>query len=236
MAIFPILECEGLVQGNDKTRLDASKSFVSNGPAITLVEIEPKAGAGFIDVTTAKFLDWAYAFTGMGAEPVEETITLRVTAGVSGQVTVTKKIKVISEVADKLFSADQDLVAHEPDILKYVPKGRATYLNVHRRAQSLILAWLDKEGYTDAQGNKLTKASLPQIDEVKEWSVAMTLRLIFEGLSNAKDDVFAIKAKRYEGLETEQRSRAVLRLDLDGDGEATASEETSIRGAIVVRR
>ena len=38
---------EGLIQVNDKTRIDVSRSFVS-GDGITDIEIEPEAAAGFI--------------------------------------------------------------------------------------------------------------------------------------------------------------------------------------------
>jgi hypothetical protein len=50
--IFPLVESEPIVQVSDKTRLSAVKSFKSNDePAISLVEIEPESGSGFINVT-----------------------------------------------------------------------------------------------------------------------------------------------------------------------------------------
>ena len=59
MAIFPHIELEDIVQVNDRTRLSAIKSFVSKDEAaVTLVEIEPESGSGFIDVTGAKQADW----------------------------------------------------------------------------------------------------------------------------------------------------------------------------------
>ena len=58
MAIFPNAELEEVVQVDDKTRLDARKSFVSKDEAdVTLIEVEPEAGSGFIDVTGSSFKD-----------------------------------------------------------------------------------------------------------------------------------------------------------------------------------
>ncbi len=65
MAIFKVLEFEEAVQVSDKTRLNASKSYVSKGTAaITAVTIKPGADATALSVfaTTQAdwFLDWQY--------------------------------------------------------------------------------------------------------------------------------------------------------------------------------
>jgi hypothetical protein len=69
MAIFGVLESDPIVQVSDKIRLKADRSFVSKDEAaITLVEIEPVAGNGFIDVTGSSssdwYLDWSYSTDG----------------------------------------------------------------------------------------------------------------------------------------------------------------------------
>jgi hypothetical protein len=124
---------------------------------------------------------------------------------------------------------------HEPDILNYVRPGRASFLDVHRRCQELILDWLDKNGYTDVDGEKFTKTSIVNIDEVKSWATYMALRLIFEGLSNSTEDVFAAKAQRYLSMEAEARKRLILRLDEDGDGVADEPEKTVVGTIYLVR-
>ena len=224
--IFPNLECEAIVQVNDKTRLNGSKSFITpDESAITLVEIEPESGNGYINVTGAApldplnwYLDWQYATNGT------KTATIRVTTS-GAPVTVTKTISVLSVVDDKLFSDDSDLIMHESEILRWVPVGRNSFKDMHRRAQQRILAWLDEKGHTDSSGARLTKASIVDVQEVKEWSIFLTLRMIFQSISNAVDDVFDKKAKYYESREAEARNRSALRYDYDGDGAISGDVE-----------
>ena len=245
MAIFPVIEIEELVQENDKMRIDASKSFVSGSPAIIKTEIKPTADDDYIDVTSTQYLDWQYSIDELDDDdPQEKTISIRITlTGYDEEdpdedliAEASKTISVISEDTDDLYSSDAKLKDHESDILKFVPDGKATFKNIHRRVQTLILAWLDKEGYVDAQGNKFTKAALVDISEVTEWATFMALRLIFEGVSNAVDDIFAKKSSDYESLEKFHRERAVLRIDVDGDGVVSNGEQIDIRSAILVRR
>ena len=67
------------------------------------------------------------------------------------------------------------------------------------------------------------------IEEFADWSKFMTLRLIFEGLSNATDDIFHEKAVRYNHLEAQARDRARIKIDLDGDGTQESEEDISFR-------
>lgn len=229
--IFPNLQLENIIQASDMTRLNARSSFVSKdeASAITKVEIEPEAAAGFIDVSGPLvageldpenfFLDWEYA----GASRIV-TASVRVTAGGAGPTTDTKTIEVITELDDKLFSSDTDLIGHEFDILNWLKPGRNSFLNFHRRAQGLILAHLDREGYIDKDQNKLTKAAFIDLDEGKEWSTFITLRLIWQDASNSKDDKQMKKATLYEATELDSRERAIIRLDLDKDGKLDEGE------------
>lgn len=235
MAIFPHIDAETTVQEDDKTRIDATKSFVDKGEnAITLVEIEPEAGNGFIDVTGSSykdwFLDWEYATAGT------VTASVRITAGVSGPTTKTKDVVVVTEAADKLFSNDQDLKIHEHDILKHVPVGKNSFKYMHRRAQVLILDWLDRKGYTDTSGVKLTKAAVIDITEVKEWSTFLTLALIFADISNVPEDVFDQKAGLYTTKMLDARNRSILRLDFTGDGSVELGENVRVTSSFMVRR
>lgn len=144
--------------------------------------------------------------------------------------------KVYSEAGDYLFSNDGDLTSHEPDIMKWVTDGRSSFKNVHRRSQKLIIAWLDEKGYVNVYGDKYTKRDIVDIEEVKQWSTFMTLRLIFQGLSNAVDDVFDRKAKYYELNEQAARQRVILRLDSNKDGVVNEIEGVSIYSGSLFRR
>lgn len=143
--------------------------------------------------------------------------------------TATKYVKLYSVDGDNLFSSDSDLVSDEPDILKWLPDGKNSFKNVHRRAQEIILSWLDEKGYTDVFYNKLSIDAIVDSAEVTEWSKYLTLSLIFKGIRNAVDDIFGEKAKDYEVLSAKSRNRLVLRLDLDGDGDIDGSSQESVR-------
>lgn len=234
MAIFPHIETEDIIQVDDKIRISAIKSFVTvDEAAITLVELEPHTGDGFIDITNADpdllYLDWAYANEGT------KTISLRVTTDGS-PVTITKDITCISEADDKLFSTDRDIVMHEVSILKYVPRGKNSYKYVHRLCQNEILEQLYKDGYVSVDNTKLTKDNVIRTDELKQWSKYMALRMIFRDLSNATDDVYDKKAKMYEDYEHTFRTKAILKLDFNNDGEQGEYESANITSRRLSRR
>lgn len=212
--IFISLKNDSNVQVNDKTRLDTSGIFSPDGESITLIEIQPTAGDLFYDVTSNRYLDWQYSSNGT------ETITVRV----NGADTETYSIEVLSVADDNLFSSDDDLVQHESDILNWVPSGRNSFIFKHRMSQTIILEWIDRNGLTKANGDRYTKSDITDIEEVKHWSKYQTLVLVFEGLSNAIDDIYADKAMRYRKLRDQSRNRAVLRLDTDGDGTTESLE------------
>jgi len=221
--IFPVLKLENVVQVNDQTRLDATKSYKTpDEAAVTLVEIEPESGAGFIDVTSSKYLDYQYSADG------DKDVTVRITTD-GAPTQLTKVLNITSVADDKLFSSDEELTSHEPDILDYVASGRNSFLNVHRNAQDRILTWLDEHRITDVNGDRLTKAAIVDIQEVNDWSKFMVLRLIFEGLSNSVDDIFSSKAQMYSAMEAKARNRSQIRLDRDGDGQIDDENPVDLR-------
>ncbi len=228
--ICPVLETENIVQVGDKTRLDATKSFVATGEAITKVEIKPTASDDYVDVTANRYLDWQYLTAAAVVPTVRVTVTGDVTATLAGALTV------CTVAADMLWSSDAELRTHEPTVMDYLADGRATFLDKHRLAQTEILRWLDKEGYTDSNNEPFTKAALTEVEEVAAWAKFVCLRLIYAGLSNAIDDIFERKSKEYKGMESQARERAVLRIDVDGDGETDSTETVDIRSCVVVRR
>lgn len=234
MAIFGDIKNEIYVQVNDKTRIDCSGSYVTKGNAdITLVEIQPYTAAGYIDVTGASSNDWYldYEYSTDG----DKTVTLRITTD-GAPSTFTSTITVLTVTNDKLLSNDADLQLHEPDILKYIREGRNSYLDVHRRSRDLILDWLNENGHVDKNGAALTKAALVNTEEFRKWSTYLALRLIFDGISNQVDDIFAIKARRYDSFANEARNRAILRVDIDGSGTVGNNEGVNVRSMGILRR
>lgn len=228
--IFPVLKLEDIVQTDDQTRLDGSRSYITPDESpITIIEIEPEVGAGFIDITSIQYLDYQYSTAG------DKDVTLRITTN-GAPTQITKTLTIISVADDKLFSSDEELTSHEPDILNYVASGRNSFLNIHRNAQDRILTWLDEHRITDKNGDRLTKDAIIDTQEVNDWSKFMVLRLIFEGLSNSVDDIFSIKAQKYSSMEAESRNRSQLRLDRDGDGSTDDESAVDLRTFRLVRK
>lgn len=240
MAIFPNLILDGVVQTNDKTRLDARKSYVTNEPdPITKVEISPDNGVTYIDVTgnlslrePTWYADYQFATDG------DFPIRCRVTVGSLSPVTseITKTLVVVSSADDHLFSTDDDLVAIESDIMKYVPDGRSSWIREHRKAQTLIISWLNKNNVRDNMGNLITKANVIDTTELREWSTFLTLSLIYKALSNSVDDVFDKKSKEFSSQAVDARYMYSLRLDLDNDGVLGSGEGVMLRTVQMVRR
>ncbi len=240
--LFPVLETEILVQEKDKTRFNAAKSYAAGLSSISKMEIQiGDDDEHLYDITQTQFLDWQFDKADNVNDPETVVVSLILTGPTpetcdAETATIERDVQIVSATKDKLFSCDDDLRTHESDILKYVPDGRATFLDVHRRAQKLILDWLDTQGFCDFNGDKFTLDSITKPEEFSEWSTMMALRLIFEGVSNAVDDVFAQKAKRYQKQEDFYRNRAVVRLDLNSDGQTDVTEKLDIRSCVVVRR
>lgn len=238
MAIFIDITTEDTVQIDDKFRIYALRSFISKDePAITKVEIKPSSDEDFVDVTGSSsddwYLDWAYSTEGT------KEISVRITTDgdpVANDKTATKDVVCISSADDKLFSTDQQLKAIEYDILKYLPKGKNSWKYVHRIAQSEILEWLYTNGYVKHDNTRITKDEVLRIEEVSYWSRYIALRFIFQGMSNVVGDIFEQKAQLYENWEHKWRTKAILKLDYNGDGEQSEYETRDLTSVKLVRR
>lgn len=216
---FPILDTEFIAQVDDKIRLDAGKSYYTpDESAFTAVEIEPYAGAGFIDVTTNKYLDYTYDSAGTKVVSVKVTNT-------EGNTTKTFDVVIVTEASDYLFSNDNELQAHESLIMNWLPEGKASWKFQHRRVQNIIIDDIAKKGMRDADNNKYTKADVVDVLEVREWATYLCLGLIMNGLSNAVDDVFAQKRDYYMKMASDASHRAYLALDHDGDAALSEAEK-----------
>ncbi len=216
--IFAHIDIEAVVQVNDKTRLNASKSFSNTIGEITLVEIQPTASESFYDVTSDLYLDWSYSTDG------DHVATVRI----NGTESQSRTISVLSVADDNLFSVDTDIISYEPDLLKWVQDGRNSFLDKHRAAQREILNELDANQIWKRDGSRYTATDIVDIQEFKEWSKYETLRIIFDGISNAIDDVFKDKANNYKMLVVSAKKRATLRLDYNDDGNIDNLEKTNI--------
>jgi len=218
--MFPSLSFERVIQADDKIRLDASLSF-SPDEIITDVEIKPSPTDTFISVFNSNsdkwLLDWAYEVDGVS------TVEVRLTSASSTK-TKSYDILVLTEDQDCLLSDDNDLVALEPTLKRYLPNGKNSFKYAHRVAQERIIAYLDEQRIWKADSERYTKQDLIDITDpdfkyqFKQWSIYQTLLLIFESLQLGADDIFQEKREGYELEMRQHRNRSSLRLDKDGDG------------------
>lgn len=223
MAVFPILKTESVVQVSDKIRLDASKTFTSQGEfPITKVEIEPFSGNGFVDVTNLDqsqwYLDWSYLTDGT------KSVSLRITTTdslgpIDFTTTVSVDVSVLTEANDMLFSNDDDLKVREHDILNWLPDGFSSWNHVHRQAQKNILDWLDEIRLFKQDGSRYVASDIYDKQQVKRISTLMALKMIFWSISNSSEDKFQEKYKEYLKLEIAAKNRNQLMLDFFGTGE-----------------
>lgn len=236
--IFPSLSFENVLQVDDKTRLNASKSFVTAGETVTNVEIQPESSESFYSIYNSDddkwFLDWAYETEGI------KTISVRITTDLSTK-TKTYQTNVLTEDEDALLSEDSDLYPYEPEIHRVLPKGKNSFKYAHRAAQDKIIAYLDEQRIYKNDNSRYTKHDLTTITDAefkyqfKQWSTFQTLLIIFESNQIAVGDVFEEKRQQYENEMRQHRNRASLRLDQDGDG-VIDELPYNIRSTMMVRR
>lgn len=212
---------ESLVQVNDKTRIDVSKSFVS-GSGITGILIKPEASGAFVSVYNTNqakwYLDWAYSTAGV------KVISVQATDGVT-TVTQNFELEVISEANDNLYSTDEHIFAIESELKRYIPEGRNSFKNIHREAQSRILNYLDRKRIWNTNGEPYTNDQLNINNELSKWSLYEALFIIYSDLFVSVGDKFAEKINQYKELRNAERDRASLRIDKDNSGTFDGSSE-----------
>lgn len=216
--IFPVLDFESIAQVGDTVVFDASKSHVTpDEGAISSIEIDP--GPGFIDVTASEgVLQWVFSLE------QNNTISVRITTSGNSE-TKTFTIQSFDAATEMLFSGDEDLKVLEPEIMCHLPQGKTSFINVHRAAQKTILRLLTERKYqTECLNNNASErvaiaaSEIFDREDVREWSKYMTLRMIFEGLSNQEDDIYERKSDDYRAAERNAMDRAMVAYDKDGDG------------------
>jgi len=196
---------------------------------LPILNFKPKPGFGdseFANLTTT---------TGVRVRKMPRAVTLEIGDGATTE-SVTRYIQVLSVDGDALFSSDQDLTSHRHDILDWLPDSRNSFLHIHRRAQDLILDHLHKAGYVDIFGDPLTIDAVVNPEDVKQWSIFATLRIIHFELSNDPEDEFYEDGVDYQASEEKVRDRVLLRVDIDRDGKSDLGEGVQLTGGVVLRR
>lgn len=202
--IKPILNSEDTAYLGESTRLDASRSLLSDvdGPIVTLT-IQSEGISSPISCLNEGYLDVVYTTTG----------AKDVTVTVNGSTQVfTGALNVIDPATLLLFSKDTDLVPFEPDCFKYLPEGWSKFTRLHKRAQETIIDSLDEKGIFKKDDSRYGAGDLFDASDVKSWAIALVLNYLYEGLSNQVDDIFSKKALKYFNAAEVKANRSAIRL------------------------
>lgn len=233
MAIFGSIKVDSCIALNDKFRIDASFTWATpDEPDFNSVEIEPFSGHGYIDVTSDRFLDWAYT------TPGQKTITLRIMTNVGVQ-QFTKTVDVKTEEQDCCLANDECLRSYEPDICKWLPCERTSYKWIHRKVATCIVDCINRMGVSERKGypvdpknpicklEPITCDQLKNNPQIEKWATFWALELILSSMSARPDDIFAEKAEFYRSLAKDAGNAPNLYIDFDGDGQLERSENIS---------
>lgn len=235
--IYALLDCDKISQVNEVVRLNVSKSFLTpdEGP-VTAIKIKPSDADVFYTVglpgdSLTWLLDWVYE------TPGDKTVTVRIENALSSK-EIIGLISVKTEAQDMLFCSDNQLIAHEADIMRWLPQGRSSWNFIFRRVQERIMNEIDKQRILSRDGSKLALAQVLDKTELRDWAIYMSLAMIFQSLSNQKDDVFAEKASFYEKKQFEysQYAMNLLRMDYNKDAALTKEDDIGFRSVAMMKR
>lgn len=228
MAKFGFILSDSKVFQGDLIQFDFSKSTFNGADIPQTVSHEFSInGTDFVNVTDKKQISWV--FNDSGPQPIYLTLNSSL-----GSELFTTSIEVLDIVDAKLFTTDFDLVAYEPDIMKYLPKKWSSWNIIHMRAQDYIINYLSEKAILDKFGNAYTKDDIRDIKEVKDWSSALVLRYIFNTISNADNDIFKSKSDEYEEIANARGSRA--RINLDHNKNSKTDDEVQDLRSVEVNR
>jgi hypothetical protein len=228
--IFPKIRTDRVAQVEDMIRIDCRQSVVSDFDLVNRFLIKVDDDATPIEIAASKvddlFLDWIYEDDGdkepeliielVETEMSEDEVPVEVNKTVSKSALIT----ILSVEDDNLFSDDNDILSNEPDLYRYLPEGRSSFLFAHREAQTRIMAFLDEQRiWKREDDSRYTTADIKDIEEFKHWSRFYALHIIFNSLVVSVGDIFEQKAKYYADMMTSARKRATLRLEQDENGE-----------------
>jgi hypothetical protein len=137
-----------------------------------------------------------------------------------------------------VFSDDQDLNQVYPGVANYLSTAEATFILRHENARDQIVQEIRNRGLRKAPVTALKYESYEHwdfmhVEEVRLWSIYLTLENIFSGLQSKEGDMFMEKAKDYR--EKAEFYKAAFYLTLDADDTGLESNAESV-GEIHSRR
>lgn len=233
--IFPKIKVDSLAQVGDGVRISALQTIYRDLAEVLDIEISPGQGVDFISVLSGGdfdlwYLDWVYSQQGL----YTATVRIKTVLEPLTYVTITKQIQIISADDDQLFSSDDDIIQSEPDVYRYLPEGKTSYLFMHREAQRRILAHLDEKKIWKQDGTRYTKEDLFDKEEFVHWSRFLVLQMIYQAKVVDVGDIFFQKSEQYKTLVAIAMNRGAVRLS--GNGVLPATSKLDNITSIMVKR
>jgi hypothetical protein len=225
------------VTDDDKIEISSSGQFDllptegsnKNESLLYVLNIRSIAGRGDNDYTNLT------SFTTKRVRSLPKKVTLNLIDGIGPDEAESKYFELYSEDGANLFSNDQDLAGKRSDILNYVEKGRNSFIKWHFRAQEEIIEEFREDGRIDIYRDPIDLDALLVPDDLKKYSTFKVMRMIFEDLSNAEDDIFERISKDFSAKEMRANRQLFVRADLDQDGTARKGEGMNIRTGRIIR-
>lgn len=226
---FPTLIFSSPVIVGEHVFLDARKSFATpDEGGMTELNMQTEA-TPIIDVLNFDKRGLLYNYSSAGNKSVVISVVTSL-----GSTSKTYQVPVVTLESLNLFSNDSDLSELEHDIMSYLPMEKSSFNTFHYAAQKHILDELKKENIRRSNGTMFTAADIADIEEVRRWSIHMTLSLIFGSMINEKDDIYLAKSEDYFKRAISLSSVASLKLK---DSTTSSTEEIILnRTSGVLRR
>jgi hypothetical protein len=131
-----------------------------------------------------------------------------------------------------VFSDDSDLEGVYPGVSNYRASSESSFILRHENSRNLIVQEIRNRGFrknpVDSNGyENVTAWDLLQHDEVRQWSIYLTMANIFSSLQSKEDGLYKQKTEDYLELAEMFKAAFYITLDRDDDGIKDASESAA---------
>lgn len=139
-----------------------------------------------------------------------------------------------------VFSDDQDLNGVYPGVSAYLVGSETSFILRHENSRDLIVQeirnHMRKSPVGSGRWESIDAWDFLRIDEVRMWSVHLTLANIFSSLQSNGSDLYKEKATEFRELAERYKNEFFLTIDRDDDGKVDAGESvSSIKTITLVR-
>lgn len=122
-----------------------------------------------------------------------------------------------------VFSDDYDLEAVYPGITNYKASTETSFILRHENSRNLIVQEIRNRGLRkrpsiSSKYENITAWDFLEAEEVRQWSIYLTLQNIFSSLQSKEDGLYRQKTEEYAELAEMFKAAFYISLDRDDDG------------------